>query len=72
MPISNKKRWVQALAKSNVIAEDISQITTCPKCQGVLKWGQDTRYEDAVSCVYCGWRPSAKVEIKNIDHKKIP
>jgi len=49
------------LSMRNVITEDTSQVTACPKCQGVLKWGDDTRLEDKVWCVYCGWRPSARV-----------
>jgi len=52
------------LAKIDIVAEDTSQISNCPKCKGVLKWGKDTRYEDAVSCVYCGWRPSAKLAVQ--------
>ena len=49
------------LSKHDVIVEDTSQVTACPKCQGILKWGNDTRLEDKVWCVYCGWRPSARV-----------
>ena len=52
------------LSQSDVIAEDISDISACPKCAGILRWGKDTRLEDAVSCIYCGWRPSAKVEME--------
>jgi predicted RNA-binding Zn-ribbon protein involved in translation (DUF1610 family) len=49
------------IAKLEVTVEDTSQITACPKCAGILKWGKDSRHEDAVSCIYCGWRPSAKL-----------
>ena len=50
------------LAKHEVEVEDTSEMKVCPRCSGILKWGEDTRLEDAVSCVYCGWRPSARVE----------
>ena len=50
------------IAKLDVIVEDVSGIKSCPKCEGILMWGRDTRYEDVVSCIYCGWRPSAKLE----------
>jgi predicted RNA-binding Zn-ribbon protein involved in translation (DUF1610 family) len=49
------------LAKSLVIVEDISEIESCPKCGGILRWGKDELLEDAVSCVYCGWRPVARL-----------
>jgi DNA-directed RNA polymerase subunit M/transcription elongation factor TFIIS len=49
------------LAKHEVEVEDTSEMKVCPKCSGILKWGNDTRLEDAVWCVYCGWRPSARV-----------
>lgn len=52
------------VAKLDVIVEDVSGIESCPKCEGILMWGRDTRYEDAVSCVHCGWRPSAKLEVE--------
>jgi len=52
------------LSQSKIIVEDISDISACPKCAGILKWGKDIRYEDAVACVYCGWRPSAKLEME--------
>lgn len=54
----------QKIARMPVVKEDISQITACPKCEGILKWGEDTRLEDKVSCVYCGWRPSAKLAME--------
>lgn len=50
------------LAKTEIIKEDISQITACPKCKGILRWSNDSRLEDEVACLYCGWRPSAKME----------
>ena len=50
------------IAKLDVIVEDVSGIESCPKCEGILRWGQDTRLEDVVSCIYCGWRPSAKLK----------
>jgi hypothetical protein len=49
------------IAQMEVVTEDISGIKNCPKCEGILKWGEDNRQDDLVSCVYCGWRPSAKV-----------
>ena len=50
------------LSKHDVIVEDISNITACPKCAGILRWsGEDSRVQDAVSCILCGWRPSAIV-----------
>lgn len=64
MARGDQKRWLRALAKSNVIVEDISQITACPKCAGILRWAEDIRYEDVVSCFYCGWRPSARLEME--------
>ena len=60
----DQKKLERALSKSNVIIEDISEITSCPKCAGILRWGKDLRYEDVVACVYCGWRPSAKLEME--------
>ena len=52
------------IAKREVIVEDISGIESCPKCAGILRWGRDTRYEDAVSCIYCGWRPGARMAVE--------
>tara|TARA_R110000765_G_scaffold362286_1_gene452502 strand:- start:236 stop:658 length:423 start_codon:yes stop_codon:yes gene_type:complete len=58
------KQDQQKIARMPVVEEDTSQITACPKCEGILKWGEDTRLEDKVSCVYCGWRPSAKLKME--------
>ena len=55
------KQDQQRIAQMQVVTEDISGITNCPKCEGILKWGEDSRLDDKVACVYCGWRPSAKV-----------
>ena len=52
------------IAKLDVIVEDVSGIESCPKCEGILMWGRDIRYEDVVSCLYCGWRPRAKLEME--------
>ena len=50
------------LSKHDVIVEDTSNMTACPKCAGILRWsGEDSRVQDAVSCILCGWRPSAIV-----------
>jgi|TARA_R110000822_G_scaffold258958_1_gene384116 hypothetical protein len=49
------------ISQMEVVTEDITGITNCPKCEGILKWGEDSRLDDKVACVYCGWRPSAKV-----------
>ena len=49
------------ISQMDVVTEDITGITNCPKCEGILRWGEDSRLDDAVSCVYCGWRPSATV-----------
>ena len=60
-----KHRFTKAdqkrISQMDVITEDITGISNCPKCEGILKWGEGGKYEDLVSCVYCGWRPSAKV-----------
>ena len=50
--------------ETDVIVEDTSQITNCPKCKGILKWGDDNRLEDKVFCISCGWRPTAKVPME--------
>lgn len=55
------KKDQKRISQSEVVTEDITGITNCPKCEGILRWGEDSRLDDAVSCVYCGWRPSAKV-----------
>jgi hypothetical protein len=52
------------IARLDVIVEDVSKVESCPKCAGILRWGRDTRYEDAVSCLYCGWRPSARLVVE--------
>ena len=52
------------IARIDIIAEDITGITNCPKCEGILRWGEDSRLEDAVSCIYCGWRPSARMAME--------
>ena len=64
MARGDQKKLARALSKSNVIVEDISGIESCPKCEGILRWAEDTRYEDAVACICCGWRPSAKLEME--------
>mgnify|MGYP001579276776 FL=1 len=50
----------KAVSQMEVITEDVTGITNCRKCEGILRWGEDSRLDDAVSCVYCGWRPSAR------------
>ena len=52
------------ISKMAVIPEDISGISACPKCEGVLRWSDDSRLEDEVSCIYCGWRPSARMAVE--------
>ena len=47
------------ISQMDVVSEDITGITNCPRCEGILKWGEDSRFDDKVACVYCGWRPSA-------------
>ena len=49
------------ISQMDVVTEDITGIKNCPRCEGILRWGEDSRQDDLVSCVYCGWRPSAKV-----------
>ena len=49
------------LAKSSVVVEDVSGLESCPKCSGVLRWGEGTWLEDVVWCLYCGWRPVARL-----------
>ena len=49
------------ISEMDVITDDFTGITNCPKCKGILNWGEGDKLEDLVSCVYCGWRPSAKV-----------
>jgi hypothetical protein len=61
---SNDTRGDQKrLRMSDVIVEDVSGVESCPRCAGILRWGQDTRLEDVVSCIYCGWRPGAKLKL---------
>jgi ribosome-binding protein aMBF1 (putative translation factor) len=50
------------LSKHDVEVEDTSEMKVCPKCSGRLRYGAGNFFEDAVSCIYCGWRPSARVE----------
>ena len=50
----------KAVSQMQVVTEDITGIKNCPKCEGILRWGEDSRLDDEVSCVYCGWRPSAR------------
>jgi len=59
--VADQKR----ISQLEVIAEDVSDITNCRKCKGILKWGEGSRLDDLVSCVYCGWRPSAKIAIES-------
>ena len=49
------------LSKHDVIVEDTSNMTACPKCEGKLQWADESVLQDAVYCLYCGWRPSAIV-----------
>ena len=49
------------LSKHDVIVEDTSNMTACPKCSGVLIHGNNNRLEDGLYCLSCGWRPSAIV-----------
>ena len=46
-----------------VIPEDVSRVARCPKCGGggSLRFGEGDWLEDAVWCVYCGWRPGARL-----------
>tara|TARA_R110000823_G_scaffold230263_2_gene357200 strand:+ start:339 stop:665 length:327 start_codon:yes stop_codon:yes gene_type:complete len=52
------------LSKIDVIADDVSEITSCPKCEGKLQWAKESVLQDAVSCIYCGWRPGAKLAVE--------
>jgi len=56
---SLRDQW--ELAKSSVIVEDVSGLESCPKCAGILRWGEETWLEDVVWCLYCGWRPVARL-----------
>tara|TARA_B110000285_G_scaffold234350_1_gene310986 strand:+ start:1255 stop:1356 length:102 start_codon:yes stop_codon:yes gene_type:complete len=31
---------------------------------GLLTYGRGDQFEDAVSCIYCGWRPGAKLAMQ--------
>lgn len=52
--------------KSPVIREDISRISSCPKCGGGLglRLGEGNWLTDSMWCVYCGWRPGSYVDLK--------
>ena len=63
MRYTSSLRDQRALATAVIHVEAVSGLESCPKCAGILRWGQDTRLEDVVSCVYCGWRPGARVEL---------
>ena len=52
------------ISKMDVIADDVSEIKSCPKCTGLLTYGRGDHLEDAVSCIYCGWRPSARMAVE--------
>ena len=58
------RKDLREVAKSTVIPEDITGLQKCPKCLGRLHFGIGNEIEDALSCIYCGWRPSAQVEIE--------
>jgi len=51
------------LAKTAVIPLDISRVTSCPKCGGVLglRLGEGNWLTDSMWCVYCGWRPGSRL-----------
>ena len=56
-----KNRLTRQEAKMEVVQEDTSKLTACPKCGGILKWGIDPKVEDSVSCLYCGWLPNSRL-----------
>ena len=56
-----RNRLTRQETKMEVVKEDTSNLTACPKCGGVLKWGEDSSVEDSVSCLYCGWLPNSKL-----------
>ncbi len=64
----NKYRYTKVeqnnIARRPVVQQDTKGLTQCPKCQGRLHFGVGNEIEDALSCIYCGWRPSAKVEVE--------
>jgi hypothetical protein len=51
------------LAKTAVIYEDSSGVTSCPKCAGAsgLRFGEGNWLTDSMWCVYCGWRPGSRL-----------
>jgi len=53
----------RSLERVSVISDDVSGVMSCPKCGGdrSLRFGEGSWLEDAVWCVYCGWRPGAKL-----------
>ncbi len=57
--VEDRKR----ISKIDVIADDVSEIKSCTKCTGLLTYGRGDHLEDAVSCIYCGWRPSARMAV---------
>ncbi len=53
------------IAEGDVIKQDVSDITNCPKCQSArLIYGRGDSLEDELRCGECGWRPTATVEVK--------
>ena len=64
----NKQRYTKIeqnkIAKRPVVQQDITGLTQCPKCDGRLRFGIGNEIEDALSCIYCGWRPNAQVEVE--------
>ncbi len=54
----------EAVSKMNVLPDSTDKLKACPNCKAQSGWkriGQGNEYEDAMSCVYCGWRPNAKM-----------
>jgi len=51
------------LAKTAVISDDVSGVTSCPKCGGDsgLRLGEGNWLTDSMWCVYCGWRPGSRL-----------
>ena len=58
-----RSRYQRRLSRVAVIPEDVSRVTSCPKCGGgrSLRIGEGNWLSDALWCVYCGWRPGAKL-----------
>ena len=52
------------IAKADVVTENTVDLKKCPKCDGRLHFGAGNEIEDALSCIYCGWRPNARIEIE--------